>query len=474
MKLRSGKKTLRPGFFSNHCGLGVSDHLPNRHAIDAVCRKHDHLYDLYVKQGKDPYWYYNHADKIFLNDLRATQPKSTKELIVKWGSILFAKAKQSFPNLPSEGEDKFITPEKKRKLNDKFSPMGKNNPRARQTLFGVDVDGRSKRVAAETAKKKSLRSDEVNDRRDNPRRAIEPDFDPAPDDDVDMEDPGPPSALSVSSGGKKHVTHETELDPYDIKWVKIVPWNKVDTIRSTYVYDPADTFLLPTGYTTKRYPISFRTNSLWNIALGTVGSPIIVDGANTITGGATGSATGNDTTVVPTFRPWYTKLYKYYHVLRFDYKIKFKVRDAASNHQFVRFNAFVSIDNDHIPPDDMNFNEYRLNDCFKHMISIGCDTTNGADRAYGEITGFVCPGAADREIRLDEEATTWTAVGAAPTLPETLTIWTARQNLGNIDVAVNLDISVELSWVVQFKEFQETFKYVTSTMPGLTSLTFTT
>lgn len=68
--------------FSNYCGFGGSGRI--RHKTDELCSKHDAMYAYYSKQGRNPYFHYNKADKWFLGELAELEPAHMGENLTNW------------------------------------------------------------------------------------------------------------------------------------------------------------------------------------------------------------------------------------------------------------------------------------------------------------------------------------------------------------------------------------------------------
>ena len=69
MSVRVNKKFKEhhAGLLSNYCGLGGSG--PVQHKIDALCKKHDEMYDDMLKEGRNPYLHFNEADQWMVDEL---------------------------------------------------------------------------------------------------------------------------------------------------------------------------------------------------------------------------------------------------------------------------------------------------------------------------------------------------------------------------------------------------------------------
>ena len=97
------------GVFSNYCGLGGSG-IP-QHQVDEICKKHDENYERIHMNGNNPYWEFNWADQIMIDDLAAILPNSAREKILKLvASNLWHLKKVILP--PREDLMDEITPDK--------------------------------------------------------------------------------------------------------------------------------------------------------------------------------------------------------------------------------------------------------------------------------------------------------------------------------------------------------------------------
>lgn len=90
-EFKDAKKAEFYYLFSNYCGLGGQG--TPLHRVDAICKKHDENYGLIMKAGENPYFTYNWADKVMLEDINAISPKTLQEAVAYAGAKTFLSAK---------------------------------------------------------------------------------------------------------------------------------------------------------------------------------------------------------------------------------------------------------------------------------------------------------------------------------------------------------------------------------------------
>lgn len=80
--------------YGNYCGPQSTSNLgPGIDWLDEICKEHDEFYEYYLEKGANPYIYYNDADELLINRVKAYRGKKT------WNSRLVAKiAVQYFEN----------------------------------------------------------------------------------------------------------------------------------------------------------------------------------------------------------------------------------------------------------------------------------------------------------------------------------------------------------------------------------------
>jgi hypothetical protein len=79
------------GLLSNYCGpdgFGFPQHLS-----DEACYRHDANYGVISAAGGNPYWYWNLADQIFVQELAEIDTPYPREWVINWISRLLFELK---------------------------------------------------------------------------------------------------------------------------------------------------------------------------------------------------------------------------------------------------------------------------------------------------------------------------------------------------------------------------------------------
>ena len=91
--------------FSNYCGIGGSGR--PRHAVDRLCKKHDHNYGILQQQGHNPYIEWNWADEEFIQALsRLQHDESVPEALVHMAATGFFRSKHTLLKFLGKAEDR--------------------------------------------------------------------------------------------------------------------------------------------------------------------------------------------------------------------------------------------------------------------------------------------------------------------------------------------------------------------------------
>lgn len=298
--------------------------------------------------------------------------------------------------------------------------------------------------------------------------------------DVDSETMKPQAMISVgqkastASNGKGH--GETPISPYDFVQIGIP---NVETTRLPYrLKTSISTGNLPTS--AAPVGLAFRTNSIYDIV-----------GSATFTADPTATADPLVTPYeTPKWRSYFANRYQYYTVLGCDYKVMF--RQKYTNGSFdkdtgafymLNYDAFLykaglqkppTLDGGAMIPKEwkllhtgVEYQEIKQQN--RNVLytadgtataSIECETGGGP---WTVFTGHCGRDTYDHEIVEDELQQTWHKMTEVPPTPEQLVFHLQPNefNFGSPDGGLEIDVIVELTYLVQFKDLKATYEYPT-------------
>jgi hypothetical protein len=157
----------------------------------------------------------------------------------------------------------------------------------------------------------------------------------------------------------------------------------------------------------------------------------------------------------PAYRDMWTKYYGYYSVLGCNWEVT--MRNPNSNNDADACCCYFYSGNEEIPNCSLD-NIVYWKGIKREIIGSG-----GVENTYRirTIKGHYKPGQHKREIRDDDKAKTWTAIGAAPTLKENLNLRFYTGPLSNDVGAVAINAMVTIKYIVQFKDLHKSAQYPT-------------
>ena len=311
------------------------------------------------------------------------------------------------------------------------------------------------------------------------------------------------------SGERPAAEHETPLDAIATGWqLNAGPPSYTHCVlpfiyerEHTWSYDSDEIFAYDRG---------FRMTSVYDPIIGTAAAvdlnagvgranwhPIQSEGADALSASSRAVA----------YYDYYKSLYKYYNVLGCRYKIRI---ENLSHEKFYVHQMFVNAE---LPPGEAsNWDMLLWPECksrLLHPVAVSGDTTqqnrqemvdegwdgqadmvvdpttnmsganayviqNPVGSSFTYFVGEYRPGDHDHNIVQDNDAATWTAVTANPTLREALLLRIRPYENGTPPIAgdanqyerrISFNITVELNYLVEFKELDIKARYPTTRNP---------
>lgn len=424
--------------FSNYCGLGGSG--STKHETDKACKQHDRLYSIAQKLGGNPYWTYIKADKILYNRLKSIQAKSTKEALVRYATMAFAKFKQHA--LPHQQEDTTTPPQRLRK---------------RPIEVSMDpVDTNVKRV-----KKQSLSNmtDTVNS------------------DNVNMR-----SAAATSSDGSVANGGETSVD--QLNYAIYRPFPRTHQVLMPY-HSKATWSITTADNIAGVFWSKVRLNSIYDIFDNTQESNSYVDvtpGTDTIVSGAA--------ITQPQMREFWQNFYRYYHVVATRYKVT--VNMATVSRTSAQAMAYVYLHGQQEPPrlngagsilthsyrqhhPQCQFQGINSNAGFAAGITFnGVDLNPAVDKDhYGfeplqpntltnsiSFTGKWHPGMINHDVVEDDNNEIWTLMTKTPTQFENLSLMIQQSPYSASAINMSGTVFYDIEYIVQLKDLDVAYQYI--------------
>ena len=180
-----------------------------------------------------------------------------------------------------------------------------------------------------------------------------------------------------------------------------------------------------------------------------------------ITSTTTGSGVCDADDVLPAWLRWYAKIYESYHVMETNYKITMynpEESPGLSARVYHEFDAYTASSTGNVIP--INKEQHYYNSLWKR---VNCTIINNRNSTNGgwikTISGTWRQGMVKKNTLNDEDIKAWYATGAEPTpnWVENLTLIGFSDEMN--DGHCNLNLMVELQYIVQFKDLKDAFRY---------------
>jgi hypothetical protein len=422
------KKTLLPGIFSNFCGPGGYASMLPQNRVDEICQQHDRNYDEILKQGKNPYFSYNWADKIMQDQLRVITPSSIREKLVSDVATSLWNAKKqyltndlSLLNLP----DTHITPaitNQKRELNitptsNKKRKLFEDTPTMNQIEDDIVMAAAS--ASSDTKSKGN---------QETPITNVPPTF-------------GLPETHTAILPLTTYFS-VAQMDHGDCSATTL-------KVRMTTPYDP-----IPTTPLSGTLPYS-PTKGIYVHPLTYGNNPTYVAGSffpKTWTGGE-----------IPAWRDYYGNIYDVYTVLGCHWRATIRSAGSANGADITVATAFesygASSTGNEIPANATLDETYAWKG-FKYSNLANYDNDQADRKDVIVISGSYKPGQSRTNVKNDEDVKTWTAIGSLPSLTEQLKIFFWRSPLANSNTShYGCNVMLEVKYIVQFKDLKTQGRY---------------
>lgn len=435
------------GVLSNYCGFGGSG-IP-QHQVDAICAEHDKDYATIQASGKNPYLHFNWADQKMLKALEQHSSKGVREVILKQGATALWKLKQattsSLSDSPPTGD--FKTPDKKR-------------------LRG---------------------SSDISPPEKMKRFRVEPDGDAMVDDEAPAEESSRGSTLGKSGKGSTRGIHETKIIPQQPHYgvpecvtVTLPHTMYFAAVTGQYNNSGSQDFNFRTNALTDLFPPSLTSNApSAPFAKGLY--PTVVGGGSTwqapLRNFPATITTGASVSERPHWLRYYARMYQAYTVLKCEWEVTFHNPRTAINGDLIighQEESYSSTSSGNVSADATLLVQSEMwPDVKWNMVHSQADSAE--DRSWTVVKGTYYPGQANKNVRNDEAAQTWTTYASAtaidlPTLTERIhfKIWKAPFN--DVDHCQGVNVRVHLRITAQFRDLNEAYRYPIS---GLTAITQT-
>jgi len=251
--------------------------------------------------------------------------------------------------------------------------------------------------------------------------------------------------------------------------------NNVLKIRMNTPYDilKDTTFVLQTEGGTPLGGVSVNQASAYTAASASTFHPFetTLITSTVPTASTTGSGTVTSANCAPGWRSWFEKIYESYHTIETHYKITL-VNPEASVSLRARVHhecdVYTTSSTGNIMPVDAS--PFDLNSTFKNVKSVIVQERNNNDSPgwIQEISGTWRPGEWSKNTLNSEDIKAWYATGAEPT-PQWVEnlVLLARTDEFNSNNYMNLNVFVELRYVVQYKDLKATFRYTQPADPTI-------
>lgn len=490
-KKGGGYKIVPRGYDFLGPGNDVGFNVPRNHN-DVVAKDHDIGYGTMLDRGLNPYITYNQWDEDFLRDLMPNDVPTwvAKGLFTgkKWGGRLgLLPTGTSFGNMPRFRKPGPLETKDLAWLHAGDKTDGENTPPGKPTAgpdgdveMTVDAGGTSKRAREEADRKdgtKTARTEGMNDVTGAGESTV-------------MR----VGAQAANSSGGTNGTGETPVDTippqlglFGETHTAILPLR----FGVSFVGINND----PTSSLRSRNTLKIRMNAPYNIlkdstfinntegaspfyglgthqakAYGSLVESVLRSFETTLvpatapTATTSGAGVVADANCVPAWRLWFEKIYDSYHTVETQYRITFVSPETTVGNRsrvFEDHDVYTTSSSGNIMPLDVPV--MYLNSQFpKVKTTIVEERNNNDGRGWvKQISGVWRPGVWSKNTLNAEDIKGWYATGAEPTPAwnENLVL-TARPDEYCTD-PVNLNVFVELRYIVQFKDKKETFRYTT-------------
>lgn len=486
------------------------DRGPPTNENDAVAQKHDAGYK---KIGWKSYIYNNEADEEFLEELKPN------DVWTNTAEKIFTFKKNHFPNL-EEGEGS-VRAAKKRKLEKgeigtkmvskkKSSWFSDKAKKQQDAAFEAGLKKFKDDQAAKLGKKEGTlvgRTEaaapkevtEVSIEGDGTiKKAAEGPKPPTSGmDDVDMGDSTTLAAKAAAGGVGSTGTQETpvmlntrwELGVFTETRSAILPlrfYVSMNTLSSVYGVALNLRLNAPYNLTTtsmvsqtagstriKGVSVDAPPDGVTNTATQLQGytTAITLPTGQTLTTSGSGVPAGAD--LKPAWRQWYEKLYDSYHVVKTEYRVKFRnARSAIDTDAVVYYDYDVSTANNtgNTMPTNVLQEYYKT---WKHVeqVKVAPKAQANGERYVAQIEGTWVPGSIAKNTVNATDIKTWYTTGAAPT-----PAWTEQLSMiaflrNGASATTHLDVEIEVAYYVQFRDLKDTVRYPYA---GMTNIDLTT
>ena len=503
-----GRGLVPPGY--RYLGpFNDEDRGPPTNENDAVAQKHDAGYK---KIGWKSYIYNNEADEEFLEKLKPD------DFWTETAEKIFTFKKNHFPNL--EEEEGSVRAAKKRKLekgeigtkmvskkkSSWFSDKAKKKQDAALEAglkkFKEDqaakigkkegtIVGRTEAAAPKEVTEVSIEGDGTI------KKAAEGPKPPTSGmDDVDMGDSMTLEAKAAAGGDGGTGTQETpvllntrwELGVFTETRSTILPlrfylsMNKLDSmtgvafnLRLNAPYNLTTTSMVSQtagSARVKGVSVDAPPDGLTNTTTQLQGyTSAITLGGQSLTASGSGVPAGTD--LKPAWRQWYDKLYDSYHVVKTEYRVKFRnARSAIDTDAVVYYDYDVSTANNtgNTMPTTLDQEYYKT---WKHVeqVKVAPKAQANGEKYVATIEGTWVPGSIAKNTVNATDIKTWYTTGAAPT-----PAWTEQLSMiaflrGGASAYTHLDVEVEVAYYVQYRDLKDTVRYPYAGMTNVDLIT---
>lgn len=494
------------------------DRGPPTNENDAVAQKHD---DGYKKIGWKSYIYNNEADEEFLEKLKPD------DFWTETAEKIFTFKKNHFPNL-TEGEGA-VRAAKKQKLEkgEKGTKMvsGKKSSwfsdkakKKQDAALEAGLKKFKEDQAAKIGKKEGAvvgRTEAAAPKDDKPGKGfeftevkVEGDGTIKKDasgtkppasgmDDVEMKDSTTLQAKAAAGGDGGTGTQETpvllntrwELGVFTETRSAILPlrfYLSMNTLNT--VSGVALNLRLNAPYNLTTTPMVSQTAGATRIKGVSVDAPPdgVTNTATQLQGYTTGItlATGQalttsgsgvpaDTDLHPAWRLWYEKLYDSYHVVKTEYRVKFRnARSAIDTDAIVYYDYDVSTANNtgNTMPTNLGHEYYKT---WKHVeqVNVAPKAQANGERYVAQIEGTWVPGSIAKNTVNATDIKTWYTTGAAPS-----PAWTEQLSMvaflrSGGSATTHLEVEIEVAYYVQYRDLKDNIRYPYASMPAVNLVT---
>ena len=182
-----------------------------------------------------------------------------------------------------------------------------------------------------------------------------------------------------------------------------------------------------------------------------------------------GSGVPPDVDLHPAWRLWYQKLYDSYHVVKTEYRVKFRnARSAIDTDAVVYYDYDVSTANNtgNTMPTNLGQEYYKT---WKHVqqVKVAPKAQANGEKYVAKIEGTWVPGSIAKNTVNATDIKTWYTTGAAPT-----PAWTEQLSMvaflrGGASATTHLEVEVDVAYYVQYRDLKDTVRYPYAGMPNI-------